>query len=1021
MATAWEPKIDRLLGQITEEEDRIQELTQPPAPEPSQPIDWGKFGEAAPQGGIDWGKFQNGDTAPDIDWGKFAGERVTPKVPWYEKPTEYFSRPGAANIMMPIWAETHPDDPGSKLFKEHLAETGSDPVAYLKGFAPGGKAREAYDIAKMPKYARGAAEIGVELPLWFLMPGAGALRGGSLAAKAAGLAKGASAAEIAAKLALPATTKTAKAARAARALLKPIEVMETAPVKLIQKLTKRRPISSLKVVGRIWDKAKTGDRAELARLAGLEDIVKPVVRRATRAEAIIRDVQATHSIVKAKLVAQGFDESLVDDVLRRIYKINPDTDEIGAKLLYMHLERTMTEATASKNITEDVARLIASRKLGVEPHMLDSVLEIGPLTQRGRTDLVSWAAKMARGIHNAVKGALPTKGQVRTYIKRLPKPTPQPAPEAVTRIGAKAWKDIPQATQKDIMSTLRLQPELLDIASKDKAVIPLLRKFTGAFEAMEKARKGTDILVSAERGRRLALGVKAQNKVLKAGGTEEAGLAAKTAALRDPLPYEKFLPPEGVPNAKDINKLEEIARRLAPDDWADITTTKAIKRLFDPEDTLPLRNFELDALRDIFGVDFVNAIKPLSRNMKAWSRFLDIANFPRALLTSFDVSATFRQNLVEFLVHPRQFPGAMKRQLQAIISEEKMIRFDKEFWARPGMKDIDNLLRQWGFRDGLREYMSTLPGTPATFYARAEPFQSHLVEKAWGVKHSARGFVTATNDVFSSAISSFWKDYGVTGVATKVDVIDFVKLIGNSIGRGQLGPFKKMGPLLNATIFAPRYTSSQFRLPTFIFSKSPIVRREAARRLARMMIFGLNTLRLAQMSGAEVGMNPLSSDFGKIKIGKTRLDYWRGYAQISRFLSQLTMARRKSTSGKMYETTREEVIKRFIQSKTSPGLGILWDLLVGKTYLGEEVLPKDKAKLLEQFRNRLAPLTIQDFVEALEEEGLGMALGAGAAAAFGVGVQTYGDLGKYEPARGQTEFGKTGFGETGFGETGFGR
>ena len=69
----------------------------------------------------------------------------------------------------------------------------------------------------------------------------------------------------------------------------------------------------------------------------------------------------------------------------------------------------------------------------------------------------------------------------------------------------------------------------------------------------------------------------------------------------------------------------------------------------------------------------------------------------------------------------------------------------------------------------------------------------------------------------------------------------------------------------------------------------------------------------------------------------------------------------------------------------------------------------------------MAPLTIQDFVEALEEEGLGMALGAGAAAAFGVGVQTYADLGKYEPARGQTEFGKTGFGETGSGETGFGR
>ncbi len=856
MTLVWKPRTNKLQNLIQDEADRIGELTQPLAPTPS--IDWGKFGDtqATTQTGIDWGKFQAPTQA--IDWGKFAGAPTAKKVPWYEKPQEYYSRPAAANIMMPIWAQQHPEDPGSKLFAEHLAETRNDPLAYMKGFLPGGKAREAYDMAEMPKYARGAAEIGVELPLWLAMPGAGVLRGGSLAVKAAGLAKGASAAEIAAKLALPATGKAAKAARIARALLKPIAALETAPVKLIQRITKRRPISSLKVVGRLWDKAKTKDRAELLKLAGIEDV------------------------------------------------------------------------------------------------------------------------------------------------------------------GGKAWRTLGREAQKEIMSALRLQPELLELAAKDKAVIPLLRKLTHWLEAGHKARKATDILVTKERGRRFGAAEKIVERELAKGKGYIEAYRASTKPLAGKLPAKLPELLEQLTKA-DIDKAIGIAHKLLPKYTDRLLAKKALMDVFIGSGKPP-RNFELKLLEQVFGVDFVNTIRPLTRNMKAWNRFLDIANFPRALLTSFDVSATLRQNMLELFAHPRQLPGLMKRQLQAVVSQEKMIKFDKEFWARPGMLDIDNLLKSWGFRDGLREYMSALPGTPASFYQRAEPFQSHLVEKVWGVRHSSRAFVTATNDAFSFAIADFWKNTGMGKNASKIDVVDFVKLIGNSIGRGELGPFKKWGALLNATVFAPRYTASQWRMPRFLFSKSPIVRREAARRLARLMIFGINTLRLAQMAGAEVGGNPLSSDFGKIKIGKTRLDYWRGYSQISRFLSQLAMARRKSTSGKMYETTRKEVIERFFQSKASPGMGILYDLLVGKTYLGEEVLPKDRAKLLEQFRNRLAPLTIQDFVEALEEEGLGVAMAAGAAATFGVGVQTYGDLGAYEPTGiAQSRFGETGFGKTGFGQSQFGR
>jgi len=864
MSLVWKPKTDKILAQIQEEEDKIGQLSQPFPPEPSvsQPINWGKFGGAgATQVGVDWGKFQTTSHTQTIDWGKFKGISAPKKVPWYEKPQEYYSRPVAAGIMLPIWAQLHPEDPGSQMYAQHIKETiGSEGIGgvpeFLKGFLPGGRARQAYDIAEMPKYARGAAEIGVELPIWLAMPGAAGLRGGSLALKGAGLAKGASAAEIAAGLAKPAVGKGAMAARAARATLKPLAVMEAAPVKLLRKLTKKRPITSLKVLGRIWDKSSSDDRVALSKLAGVE------------------------------------------------------------------------------------------------------------------------------------------KG-----------------------LGGGAWKTLGGEGQKAIASVFKQPYELVALSAKDPTVQPLVRKTIKFMNDMWAARRKTDILTTVEKGARVVKAEKEMNKVLKAGGTMDEAARAFKDKLKTPYPFEQFVSPDKIPTPVEIDKLQRIAHQIAPDRFERLTAIEAIADLFRTGVTRPLAPHKLKILQEIFGADFVNAVKPLSRNRKLWNLFLDIANFPRALLTSFDLSATLRQNLFELLAHPKQFPRMVSKQLKAVISEEAMVKNRAQYMAREGIKETDDILKSAGIRDGINEFVAPMPGTPgATMYQMQEEFMSRFAQKTWGVKHSSRGFIDATTNTFTNSISEYWKLYGKTNIAGKVDIVEFAKLVGNSIGRGSLGHLKFASPILNATMFAPRYTASLFKLPRFLFSPSPLVRREAAKRLARLMIFGINTLRLAQLAGAEVGVNPLSSDFGKIKIGKTRLDYWRGYAQLSRFVSQLATARRKSTSGKMYETTRQQVIERFFQSKFSPGMGLLWDLLVGKTYMGEEVIPANKVELLKRFRDRLAPLTIQDFVEALEEEGLPMAMGAGTAAAFGIGVQTYTNLGKYEPGG---SFGKTGFGASDFGQEGF--
>ncbi len=874
----WIPRNNKILQRIQEEGQKINQLQQAPPPEPTTKIDWSRLeGSNQP---IDWGRLDG--TTQGIDWGRL-GNQFTPakKVPWYEKPQEYYSRPAAANIMLPIWAQMHPEDPGSQLYQEFLSEV-ENPLQYFKGFLPEGKARQAYNIAQMPRGSRAAVEMATELPIWMAIPGATGLRAGKLAQMAAGLPKGASAAEIAAGLAKPAIGKGAKVARGARALLKPVEFMEKAPIKLLQKLTKRQPITSLKVLGRIWDKSPAEDREALAKLAGL-------------------------------------------DVL-------PETK-------------------------------------------------------------------------------IPKVGKI------IPKKVTPITPE-VTRIGSKAWKTLGRENQKVIASVFKQPLELVALSADDPTIQPLIRKIISFMDEMRVAREKTDILTTMEKGTRIAKGKKAQARVLKAGGTEMEAISAKTAALKSPYPYEKFIAPDKIPTAKEINKLQEIARLLAKDDFDDITTVRVIAELFDSGIERPLANFELEALRRIFGADFVNAIKPLSRNRKIWNRFIEIANFPRALITSFDVSMVLRQNLFEVLAHPKQFPKMVGNYIKAIGSEEAAIRQRAQYLAFEGVPEINALMKSWNYGDNFAEYMPAMIGAKDVIpYLRSEEYMSLAAQRAWGLKQFGRGAVDAQTNAFCSALSEFWKLY--KNVATKTDIVEMVTFAGNSIGRGSLGHLKFLSPILNATFFAPRYTFSLFRLPTFLFSPSPLVRREAMKRLVRFLMFGIYTLRMVQMAGSKVEVNPLSSDFGKIVIGKTRYDYWRGYAQLSRFMAQLIQAQRKSTSGKMYETTRKEVIERFFQSKSSPGFGLLYDLLQGKDYMGETI-EMDTKTMKRQSYLRLTPLVVQDFVDALEEENLNMAMGAGIASAFGLGVQTYTNLGKYKLGGfGETGFGETGFGETGFGETSF--
>jgi hypothetical protein len=93
---------------------------------------------------------------------------------------------------------------------------------------------------------------------------------------------------------------------------------------------------------------------------------------------------------------------------------------------------------------------------------------------------------------------------------------------------------------------------------------------------------------------------------------------------------------------------------------------------------------------------------------------------------------------------------------------------------------------------------------------------------------------------------------------------------------------------------------------------------------------------LAQLAGFDIEWDPRSSDFGKIKIGNTRIDPLGGFSQVIVFLSRVLDGKTKTGSGVIAPNRGENIpygvdntyqlIAKFVRSKLAPAVGTPIDL-----------------------------------------------------------------------------------------------
>lgn len=370
---------------------------------------------------------------------------------------------------------------------------------------------------------------------------------------------------------------------------------------------------------------------------------------------------------------------------------------------------------------------------------------------------------------------------------------------------------------------------------------------------------------------------------------------------------------------------------------------------------------------------------------------VDIANIPRSLISSLDLSATLRQGGFLLPGHSREHFNAFKQQLKFMRSEEFIDRLTIEIAESPNSVLYD--------KSGL--FLANKEGNKFKMAQREERFLSQFAESIPGIGRLVKGSERAYTGFLDKLRMDVFDD--VAGQYTRAGLSfeknpEVFKALGDYInaatGRGDLGvTLNRIAPLLNGVFFSPRLIASRLNIlnPVFYAKLPQEVRIQALKDAAKFVGAGMSILTLAKLGGAEVEIDPRSSDFGKIRIGNLRMDIWGGFQQFVVLFSRLISGQQKSVgSGEVRDldgekfpfTTRKDLLHRFTEQKFSPSAAFVRDLLSNSDFMGNDLT------LEQQAINLTIPLYMRDVYKAGREMGYeGLLLTA--PGFFGVGTQLF--------------------------------
>ena len=556
-------------------------------------------------------------------------------------------------------------------------------------------------------------------------------------------------------------------------------------------------------------------------------------------------------------------------------------------------------------------------------------------------------------------------------------------------IGGSNWlfpgSGLPRAGSR-IWNNRRLK-EIADEPEAVKEAVTPGQRVAQSLEGAAKARGKQEALRTPERGKRIGDALDAADEV---GG--EAGYAAATSRLAGELPrlrFDKLIDHYGEPGSEmravlqpQVDELFNTIRAAKLRGYEQLNTERALKHLLDGK--VPTKA-EVRLLGNVFG----DEAKRHLRHKRALDNLIRVANIPRSMRATADLSFPFRQGLVMGTRHPRVWGRSWGPMLRAARSKGAYEAITDEIASRPTyqmMKDAKLAL--------------TDLGGVAT---REEPFISDLAETIpWGGHHvvraSTRAYTTFATKFRADLFDLMVEQAERAGkTLTRRDLEGLGSIINAGTGRGGMGfeTLERAAPLLTLGLFSPRLIASRiaFLNPVYYYKLPPVARKEMREAFLTTVGAGLATLFLAKQIGAQVGDDPRSADFGKIRFGDSRIDIWGGHQQYVvnayRFATKESVASTtgeiRTLEGGFAKPSRFDLIEDFLVGKAAPVPAWAIGSMKGKNFEGGEF------NELREGAKQFVPLGFEGAVDAYRETGSVPATAGLFGLNFvGVGNQTYG-------------------------------
>jgi len=392
---------------------------------------------------------------------------------------------------------------------------------------------------------------------------------------------------------------------------------------------------------------------------------------------------------------------------------------------------------------------------------------------------------------------------------------------------------------------------------------------------------------------------------------------------------------------------------------------------------------------------------------KEMGKFANLLNATKTLKSSMDFSAPLRQGLP--LIHKGAWWRSLDDMVKAWGSQGaydnimKEIIDDPSGYFKPGIDPVSNKpTPSYAEKMGL--------DLTDIVHKREEAMLSTMLDRYVPlVKRSNRAYTAFLNklrsDSFKTLIDQAKKadpSLGNNDVLGK----NLAKFVNNATGRGSLGSMEKAADIINGALFSPRLISANVQRlnpANYIFSANKGARLEYLKSMIAVSTAWTTMAGLAKLGGADVSLDPTSSDFGKIRFGNSRMDPSGGLQTYLVALARMTPKKvgdelgiktgqftapiregqsRPKTSqyGTGYPPkTKWDVASDFAFNKASPPARFAGELLKASGY--------KPFNTSDQIVRLFMPMIIEDMIELYKDDPSSIwMLGPDA---LGMGVQTF--------------------------------